>query len=236
MITLNTDVLRPIRKLETLELANEYWKCNSEFIAVESWIISRGIKYEVKCKNKGPKMFEKIISAVTPADDDVEDDYVFPYLKPKNDTIVPVPPPKKPLTPFQKFDQEFSSFQAFILGMEIGLGVGIVATYIWLRAFCKCRQLNCAKPKTRRQMRRQQRIADTDATTSLLWTTIINPDLETPPLYRRQLLDNLPEGNAPYPTYGLPGVVEAGLQIDAIRLPDRAETPPPAYNECRIVM
>lgn len=233
MITFNTELLRPLRKLEKLELANEYWTCSPEFIAVESWIISRGITYELLCQNKGPKMFEKIVSAVTPEEEEVDDDYVFPYLTPKNDPVETVTTPKTPLTPFQKFDREFSSFQAFILGMEIGLGVGIVATYICLRVVCKCGTWNWTRPKTRRERRRQQRIADTDATSSLLWTTIINPDLETPPIYRRQLLA---EENSPYPTYGLPSLVEAGLQIDAIRLPDnRAETPPPAYNDCHVV-
>lgn len=232
MVTLSTEVLQPLHKLERLELKNEYWNCDAALIAVESWILSQEITYEQICKKRMPKMFEKIISAVTPEKEEVDVNDVWNIKTNKNDSVAPIPKPKTPLTPFQKFDKEFSSFQALILGMEIGLGIGIVMTYIWLSSFCKCGRLRCARPKSRRERRREQR-ADADLRRSLLWTTVIHPDLETPPVFRRQL--SLPDGSPPYPTYGLPGVVEAGLQIDAVRLPDRAETPPPAYNECRML-
>lgn len=234
MVTLNIEVLQPLHKLERLELRNDYWQCDPLFITSESWILSHGITYEEICKKKRPKMFDKIISAVTTERQEVDVNDVWNITTTKNDSVVPTLKPSTPLTPFQKFDKEFSSFQALILGMEIGLGLGIVGTYIWLRSFCKCGQLSCARPKTRRERRREQR-ANAEITRSLLWSTVIHPDLETPPVFRRQL--SLPDGNPPepYPTYGLPGVVEAGLQIDAVRLPDRAETPPPAYSECRML-
>lgn len=231
MVTLKTEVLQPLHKLERLELRNAYWHCDPAFIAVESWIISHEITYGEVCKKKKPKMFEKIISAVTTEREEVDVNDIWNMTK-KNDSVVPIVKPTTPLTPFQKFDKEFSSFQALILGMEIGFGIGMVITYIWLSAFCKCRRLRCVRPKSRRERRREQR-ADAEIRTSLLWTTVIHPDLETPPVFRRQLA--LPDGSTPYPTYGLPGVVEAGLQIDAVRLPDRAETPPPAYSECRML-
>lgn len=232
MITLNTLVLQPLEKLERIELRNKYWTCDSSFIAVESWILSRGITYEKICKDKRPKMFEKIISAVTPEKEEVDVNNIWNITKNKNDSVVPMLKPTTPLTPFKKFDKEFPSFQALILGVEIGLGLGIVGTYIWLRSLCKCGHWSCAIPKSRRQRRRERR-ADAETRSSLLWTTIIHPDLETPPAFRRQL--SLLDESLPYPTYGLPGVVEAGLQIDAVCLPDRAETPPPAYNECRML-
>lgn len=229
MVTLKTEVLQPLQKLQRIELKNDYWQCDPPFIAVESWILSHGITYEQICKEKRPRMFEKIISAVTEREEvDVND--VWNITTNKNDSVVPVLKPTTPLTPFQKFDKEFSSFQALILGMEIGLGLGIVGTYIWLRSFCRCSKWSCTRPKSRRERRRERR-ADAEIRRSLLWTTVIHPDMETPPVFRRQLSDEI----SPYPTYGLPGVVEAGLQIDAVRLPDRAETPPPAYNECRML-
>ncbi|XP_026319409.1 leucine-rich repeat-containing protein 24 [Hyposmocoma kahamanoa] len=230
MVTLNTEVLQPLPKLERVELKNEYWKCDPPFIAAESWIVSHGIMYEKICKNRTPKMFEKIISAVTPEKEEIDVNNVWNITKDKNDSVVPISKPTTPLTPFQKFDKEFSSFKALILGMEIGLGLGIVGTYIWLRSLCKCG--HCTRPKSRRERRRERR-ADAEVRNSLLWTTVIHPDLETPPVFRRQ--PSLPDENPPYPTYGLPSVVEAGLQIDAICLPDRAETPPPAYSECRML-
>lgn len=231
MVSLTTEVLRPLRRLERLELRNDYWQCNPDFIAIESWIISRRITYEKQCKRKSPKMFDKIISAVTPEKEDVDVNDVWNVTFENNTSLVTPPEPTTPMSTMEKFDKEFSSIQAFIIGLEIGLAIGIVGTYIWLRKFCKCGQMDCTRPQTRRQVRRAQR-ADADMRTNLLWSNIINPDLETPPLYRRQL--SLPERSPPFPTYGLPGVVEAGLQVDAIRLPDRSETPPPPYHECRI--
>lgn len=230
MVTLNTEVLQPLPKLERVELRNEYWKCDPPFIAAESWIVSHGIIYEKICKNRTPKMFEKIISAVTPEKEEIDVNNIWNITKDKNDSVVPISKPTTPLTPFQKFDKEFSSFKALILGIEIGLGLGIVGTYIWLRSLCKCG--HCPRPKSRRERRRERRV-DAEVRNSLLWTTVIHPDLETPPVFRRQ--PSLPDENPPYPTYGLPSVVEAGLQIDAICLPDRAETPPPAYSECRML-
>ncbi|KAI5644950.1 leucine rich repeat domain-containing protein [Phthorimaea operculella] len=226
MVTISTEVLRPLRKLERLELRNEFWRCNPEFIAFETWIVSRSITYEKQCRKKMPKMSERMISAVVTERHEIDVNDVWNITSKTTTTEAP----KKKLTPFQKFDKEFSSSQAFILGLEIGLGIGIVGTYIWLRKFCKCGQLSCARPQTRRERRRIQR-ADADMRANLLWSTVINPDLETPPLYRRQV--SLPDRPPPFPTYGLPGIVEAGLQVDAIRAP-RAETPPPPYNDCRI--
>ncbi|XP_049874788.1 leucine-rich repeat-containing protein 38 [Pectinophora gossypiella] len=228
MVTLNTEVLRPMRKLQRIELRNDYWQCNPDFMAVESWIVSRGITYQKQCKRKMPKMSEKMIAAPSTEKPAVDVKDVWNVTTEKTDTVLETKP-STPMTPFQKFDKEFSSFQAFIIGVEIGLAIGIVGTYIWLRKFCKCGQLDCTRPDTRRERRRAQRV-DADRTT-LLWSSVINPDTETPPIYRRQL--SLPDRAPPFPTYGLPGVVEAGLQIDAIRAP-RAETPPPPYNECRI--
>lgn len=232
MVTLKTEVLQPLQKLNRIELRNDYWHCDRHFIAVEYWILSHGITYEEICKYKRSRMFEKIISAVAPEREQVDVNDVWNITTNKNDSVVPVLKPTTPLTPFQKFDKDFSAFQALILGMEIGLGLGIVGTYIWLRSFCKCSKWSCARPKSRRERRRERR-ADAEIRRSLLWTTVIHPDMETPPVFRREL--SLPDEIPPYPTYGLPGVVEAGLQIDAIRLPDRAETPPPAYNECRML-
>lgn len=232
MITLKIELLQPLPKLERIELWNEYWTCDTSFIAVETWILSHGITYEKICKNRTPKMFEKIISAVTPAKEEVDVNKVWNITRDKNDTIVPTVKPTTTLTPFQKFDQDFSAFAALILGMEIGLGLGIVGTYIWLRMSWKCGWLSCTRPKSRRERRRERR-TDAEIRNSLLWTTVIHPDLETPPVFRRQL--SSPDASPLFPTYGLPSVVEAGLQIDAVCLPDRAETPPPAYSECRVL-
>lgn len=229
MVSLNTEVLRPLRRLQRLELRNEYWQCNPDFIALETWIVSHGITYDKQCKRKMPKMSEKMVSLVTPEKKIVDVQEVWNMTVKKNVTFPPHP--TIPLTPFQKFDTEFSSVQAFIIGLEVGLAIGIVGTYIWLRSLCKCAKLNCTRPETRRQRRRAQRV-DGDMRTNLLWSNVINPDMETPPLFRRQLI--LPDRSPPISTYGLPGVVEARLQVDAIRLPDRSETPPPPYNECRI--
>lgn len=223
MVTLNTEVLRPLRRLERIELRNEYWQCNPDFMAVEQWITSRGIAYEKQCK-KFPKMSEKIISQVTVERKDVNLDNVWNITVPFNGTKV-APTRTKTMTPFEKFDKEFSALQAFIIGLEVGLTIGIVFTYLWLRRCCKWK---CRRPQSRRERRRRARL-DADMRTNLLWTTIIHPDLETPPSYRRELI--LPDRSTPY---GIPEVTEARLQVDAIRLPDRAETPPPPYNECRI--
>lgn len=230
MITLSTKVLLPLRKLERIELRNDYWKCNAEFATVESWIVSRGITYQKQCKRNGPKMSEKIISIVTPEKADVDVNQVWNITNP-NFTSPTTEIPPKILTPYEKFDKDFSSVQAFVIGLELGLAIGIVGTYVWLRKFCQCGQLNCLLPQTRRQRRRIQRIRDGDMR-NLLWSNVISPDTETPPSFRRQL--SVPDGNPPYPTYGVPIVREAGLQVDAIRLPDRAETPPPPYHECRV--
>ena len=230
VVTLKIELLLPLRKLERIELRNEYWQCNTEFIAVENWIESRGITYEKQCKKRTPQMSEKIISIVPVVEKkEVDVNEIWNITTDKNDSVLEQPP--TPLTPFEKFDQEFSSVKAFVIGIEIGLAIGIVGTYIWLNKFCKCGALRCGRPQTRRQRRRMQRF-DGDMRTNLLWTTIVNPDLETPPSFRRQL--SLPDRSPPFPTYGLPGFTEAPLQIDAIRLPDRAETPPPPYNDCRI--
>uniref|UniRef100_A0A2A4K268 LRRNT domain-containing protein n=1 Tax=Heliothis virescens TaxID=7102 RepID=A0A2A4K268_HELVI len=233
VVTMKTEVLLPLRRLERIELRNDYWQCNTDFIAVESWISSQGITYEMQCKKKGPQMSEKMISLVPVLEKKEVDVNDVWNITEKNVTMPEVPEPDTtPLTPFQKFDKEFSSVQAFVIGMEIGLAIGIIATYIWLNKFCTCGALSCRRPQTRRQRRRRMQRMDGDMRTNLLWSTIVNPDLETPPPFRRQL--SLPDRSAPYPTYGLPGFTEAPLQIDAIRMPNRAETPPPPYNDCRI--
>ncbi|CAK1602262.1 unnamed protein product [Parnassius mnemosyne] len=231
MISINFEVLRPLKKLERVELRNEYWQCNPAFIAVESWIVSRGITYSKQCKKKLPKMSEKMISVVTPEKEAVDVDRVWNITKSENKTI-PSDVPTRSLTPFEKFDKDFSAVQAFVMGLEVGLAIGVVGTYVWLRQFCKCGSLMCLRSDNSRPRRRNHRLADGDMRTNLLLSNILNPDLETPPLYRRQL--SLPERNAPFPAYGVPGVREPMLHADAIRVPNRAETPPPPYNECRI--
>lgn len=231
LVSLNTEVLRPLRKLERLELRNDYWNCDPSFMAVEAWITSHGISYVKQCIKKTPIMFEKMISAVPVERVDVDVSDIWNITTIKNETL-PVLKPNKELTWFQKIDQEFSASQAFIIGLELGLAIGIVCTYIWLQALCRCRRVNCARPLTRRQRRRAERMADSDMRTNLLWSSGVNPDLETPPSYRRRL--SLPDGSAPYPTYGIPGPRGTIIQADAIRLPDRGDTPPPPYHECRI--
>lgn len=231
MVTINTDVLLPLRKLERIEIRNDYWQCNENFIAAETWITSRGITYETQCKTRGPKKSERMISLISNVEaKSVEISEVWNITTDKNETVVEKP--LRPLTPLEKFDKNFSALQAFIIGVEIGLAIGIIGTYIWLNKFCKCGALSCSRPQSRRQRRRRVHRVDGDMRTNLLWSNIVNPDLETPPLYRRQL--SLPDRSPPFPTYGLPGVASAPLQIDAIRLPDRSETPPPPYNDCRI--
>lgn len=227
-LSITMEVLQPLRRLQRLELRNEYWQCNRDSMAVESWILSKNIEYEKQCKRKLPKMSEKMISDVPVVGKEVDLNKVWNITVEKNKTYVEEP--KKPLTPLEKFDQEFSALQAFAIGLEIGLGVGVVGTYIWLRRFCYCGRLNCTRPETRRQRRRRR--LEGDMRTNLLWSTVINPDTETPPLFRRQM--SLPERHAPVLTYGLPIAETAPLQVDAVRLPDRSETPPPPYNECRI--
>ncbi|KAJ8736178.1 hypothetical protein PYW08_006834 [Mythimna loreyi] len=233
VVTLKTELLLPLRKLERIELRNDYWQCNTEFITVENWITSQGITYERQCKKRQPQMSEKIISIVPAVEEKSEVDVSDIWnMTTHNNVSVQTDQPSTPLTPYEKFDKEFSSVKAFVIGVEIGLAIGIVGTYIWLSKFCKCGALHCGRQPTRRQRRRRMQRLDGDMRTNLLWSTIVNPDLETPPSFRRQL--SLPERRAPFPTYGLPGFTEAPLHIDAIRLPDRAETPPPPYNDCRI--
>lgn len=230
VITLNIEVLKPLRKLERLDLQSEYWRCNENLIAVEAWITSRGITYEKQCKKKMPKMMEKMISVVREEKHDVDIDTVWNTTR--HNHTKPTTPVKN-WTPFEKFDNEFPSFQAFLIGLEIGLAVGIVGTYLWLRSLCKCSHLNlnCVRPQTRRQRRRLQRRLDGDLRANLLWSTIVNPELETPPSFRRQL--SLPDRTPPFPIYGLPGVTEASPP-ERFSLTDRSDSPPPPYNACRI--
>lgn len=228
LISLNTEVLKPLRKLERLELQNDYWNCDSNFMAVEAWITSHRISYMKKCVRRSPKMFEKIISAAPVERTDVDVKDVWNITSEKNETL-PILKPTKRLAWYEKLDKEFSSSQAFIIGLELGLAIGIVVTYIWLRSLCGCRRVNCTQPQTRRQRRRAQRV-DGDMRTNLLWGSGMNPDLETPPSYRRQL--SLPERSPPRP-YGVPVRREAALHADAVRVP-RGDTPPPPYHECRI--
>lgn len=170
-------------------------------------------------------MSEKMISQVPVPKEEVELDKIWNITAPKNDTNI-VMDKIKPLTPLEKFDKEFSALQAFVIGLELGLALGIVGTYVWLRRVCII-PFTCSRPQTRRERRRLQ--MDGDMRASLLWSTLINPDMETPPPFRRQL--SLPDGSPPY---GIPGVTEARLQVDAIRMPeDRSETPPPPYYDFR---
>lgn len=231
VISLNIEVLKPLRKLQRIELQSEYWQCNPEFIGIETWITSHGISYEKQCKKKTPKMMEKMISVVQHEErQDVDISTVWNTTQ--HNHSIPLLPVKK-WSPFEKFDNEFPSFQAFLIGLEIGLAIGIVGTYLWLRSLCTCShlQLNCRRPQSMRQRRRIQRRLDGDMRANLLWSTIINPDLETPPSFRRQL--SLPDRTPPFPIYGLPGVTEASAP-ERFSLTDRSESPPPPYNECRI--
>ncbi|CAH2050677.1 unnamed protein product, partial [Iphiclides podalirius] len=224
MITVSLEALRPLRKLQRIELRNEYLQCNPGFMAVETWIVSHGIVYSSQCKKKLPKMSEKMVSLVSTKKEVVDIESVWNVTKGINETS-PSTVTTKPLTPFKKFDEEFSAFQAFVIGLEVGLAIGIVGTYVWLRQFCKCGNLICARNNNRRQRRRIHRLADGDMRANLLWGNVLNPNLETPPFYRRQL--SLPESNVPVAR-------ETALHADAIRVPNRSETPPPPYNECRI--
>ncbi|XP_053610539.1 vasorin [Plodia interpunctella] len=219
--SVSLETLRPLRKLNRFEFRNDNIKCTPDFIAVEAWITSHNIVYTKQCKKKLPIMLEKMVSAVVEKEDvDVNDIWNITET-----TVNPVlEHPKQSQTPFQKFDEDFSAFQSFIIGLELGLAIGVVGTYIWLRKFCKCGQLDCTRPETRRQRRRIHRSEESN----LLWSSVLNPDLETPPTLRREL--SLPDG---FPAYGLPAARAAPLQPDAVRL-HRGETPPPPYHECRI--
>ncbi|KAM3967833.1 uncharacterized protein ACR2FA_011371 [Aphomia sociella] len=220
VITFSTEVLKPLHKLTKLELRNDYLKCSPEFNDVETWILSHDISYTKHCR-KLPKMSEKIISAVVESEPvDVNDVWNVTETVKENSTVPVVT--NRTLTPFEKFDKDFSAIQALIMGLEIGLGVGIVGTYIWLRKCCTVR-VPCTRPQTGRQRRRAQRVAEADMRASLLWTSITNPDLETPPQLRREL--SLPDGPVSFRAYR--------VAVDTVRLPDRSETPPPPYHECR---
>lgn len=221
MVTFNLDVIRPLRKLDRIELRNDYWQCNPDFIAVETWITSHNIKYEKKCTKKLPKMSEKMISLV-PNRDAVDIVKVWNVTVEKNNTIEDKTNKTLLLTPFQKFDRDFSAVQAFIIGLEIGLTIGAFVTYIWLMGCCSFR--SCCKSDQARHRRRQR---DGDMRTNLLWSHVSNPDFDTPPFYRREL--SLPDRAPPFQSYGA-----AGLHVDAIRIEDRSETPPPPYNDCRL--
>lgn len=231
LVTLSTEVLRPLRKLERIELHNEYWQCNSDFMAMENWIVSKGITYAKKCMKIAPKMSEKMISSVKEEKIEVDVSNVWNITVEQNDTKA-LGEPSKPLTPLEKFDKDFSALQSFVIGLEIGLALGIVGTYIWLRKFWKCTRLDCTRPETGRRRRHRIHRTDGEMRANLLWNTVINPNLETPPSFRRQ--QSSPERNTTYSSYGVPNATGSALQADAIRLPDRSETPPPPYNECRI--
>ncbi|CAH2102275.1 unnamed protein product [Euphydryas editha] len=222
MVTFNLDVIRPLRKLERIELRNDYWQCNPDFVAVETWIASHNIKYEKQCKKKLPKMSEKMISLVTERNA-IDVMKVWNVTIEKNNTLEKENNKTTLLTPFQKFDRDFSAVQAFIIGLEVGLAIGAVLTYFWLMSYCSCSSLFCE----RNQTRRRRRLRDGDMRTNLLWNNAANRDLETPPFYRRQ--SSLPDQSPPFPSRGI-----AGLHVDAIRVGRRSETPPPPYNECRL--
>ncbi|KAG7310502.1 hypothetical protein JYU34_003289 [Plutella xylostella] len=228
MITLNTDVLKPMAKLNRLELESEYWQCNKDFIAVEDWISNHGITYDKICKKRQGKMSEKMIVMPPMPRKEVDIDTVWNVTE--MDDVTTAKLPTKKLTPLQKFDQDFPALQALIIGLELGLAIGIVGTYIWLRSLCKCRRLVCWSTPSRRERRRAARLADSDMSTSLLWTTVLNTD--TPPTLRREL--SLPDRAPPFPAYGLPGLARHLGPVMAYHEDDRAETPPPAYTDCRI--
>ncbi|XP_059053087.1 vasorin [Achroia grisella] len=223
VISFKSVVLQPLTKLTRLELKNDYLKCSAEFIVTEAWIVSRDISYVKLCKKSKPKMFEKIISAVVENDPvDVNDVWNITEIRKKDENVtIPVVVTRAP-TLFEKFDKDFPAFQALLMGLVIGLGVGIVGTYLWLSEVCKCK---CnLKTRMRRQRRITQRISrDEDMSTNLLWYSAVNPDLATPPQIRREL--SLPDGSTS---------VRTRVAVDAVRFPDRCETPPPPYNECRI--
>lgn len=227
IISFKTVVLEPLRKLTRLELKNDYLKCSSEFIATEAWIVSREISYSKQCRRSRPKMLERMISVVEENKAvDINDVWNMTETVKKNITLPEVTrDTNRTLTPFEKFDKDFSAVQALIMGLEIGLGIGIIGTYIWLREICKCRKWNCIKTQTERQRRRAQRVADGDMRANLLWSNVVNPDLATPPQIRREL--SLPDGSTQFRAQR--------IAVDAVRLPpDRCETPPPPYHECRI--
>lgn len=225
-MTMDINLLKPIKKLERMELENEYWKCTKDFMAVESWIVNKGVIYKKQCKKLTSKMFEKMISMdVNETEVDTNDVWNITNVK-YNITR----PKMKELTPLQKFDKEFPSIQAFILGLEIGLAIGILGAYIWLRNICKCRGFKWTRPETRRQRLRRERVAENDMNANLLWANANNPNLETPPPFRRQF--SLPIVSE-LPTYGLHSIREASELFDVVR-PGRVETPPPPYNECRV--
>lgn len=221
MITLHFDVLQPLKKIKRLKLQNDYWHCTAEFLKLEDWIKSRNIEYEVQCRKKLPKMFEKIISMQIEDRQDIDINKIWNLTEAANKTKSTTP--KRKLTSFETFDEEFPAFKAFLLGLEVGLAVGIVGTFLWLRNVCKCGHLRCKKPQTRRQRRR---VRLDEIRTNLLWNPP-NSELDTPPPLRRQ---TLPDGGPPYPVYGLPGMVP--LRLTGFR--ERSESPPPPYNECRV--
>ncbi|VVC93324.1 unnamed protein product [Leptidea sinapis] len=223
LVTINLDVLRPMRKLNRLELRNDYWQCNPDFIATETWITSHDIAYQKICAKRSPKMFEKMISVVEVEKDPVEIENVWNITSDSNTTDV-VPTPKTPLTPFQKFDRNFSALQAFVIGVEVGLAIGIVATYVWLRSVRSCTRLMNRRRSLRE--RRRMRRREGDMRNLLLWNPGIPRNLETPPIYRRQgLITDSDTVN----TQGLPS-----REINMYADDGRSETPPPPYHECRL--
>lgn len=165
-------------------------------------------------------MFEKMISTLPIEKEAVDIEKVWNISRTNNTLAEEKTNKTEPLTPYQKFDRDFSAVQAFVIGVEVGLALGIVGTYVWLRNFCSCSRTICTRRRTR--SRRRQRM-EGDMRANLLWNS---PELDSPPYYRRQL--SLPERSPPFPGTGI-----AGLQVDAIRV-DRAETPPPPYVECRL--
>ncbi|XP_004930073.1 leucine-rich repeat-containing protein 70 isoform X1 [Bombyx mori] len=219
VVILSENVLKPLNKLERLEMWSGYWQCSPDFIAIETWIKSKGINYQNQC-TKGPKRSEKIISTVSLEKAPVDLSTVWNTTVNKNETTK-VTESKRPLTPLEKFDREFSAIQALVMGLEMGLAIGIVGTYVWLRRFFSCARFSC-RANVRRRTRRLQR-SDAEMRANLLWSTIINPDVETPPTAPNRR-----------PPGGVSNTTDGARHADAIRVPNRSETPPPPYNECCI--
>ncbi|XP_041975475.1 leucine-rich repeat-containing G-protein coupled receptor 6 [Aricia agestis] len=226
-VTFNIDIIRPLMKLERIELRNDYLHCSPDIIAAETYIASQRIAYNKLCTKKLPKISEKMISMVTEREP-VNIDGIWNETSEKNRTE-PVLQQNKTLTPFEKFDKDFSAFQAFVIGLEVGLAVGVVGTYVWLRRFCSCGQLNCIAPRRRRPRNRNDEVR-----TNLLRNHFVNVDLETPPIFRREMPDRRAPGppTAPvYETISPRPTRDPPSMADVIRRP---ETPPPPYHECRL--
>lgn len=229
---LSTPVISTLSNLRQINLQDNLWICNDAFNEFQNWLDSHNIEHQRQCG--ATHKFEKLLNfedseiksrEETEWSEETLDEIWTRDIPHSDEETVSV----EPESFLMLYNERVPSIISLLIGFQLGLVLGILGTYCWVKRLYKCKPIRLTNHRRLRRMRRQQLVEDTQL---LSWNTSFNENFMTPPTPRRMIFSDVPPR---------PPIIENQNPTCEINRPvtsadapgsERPETPPPTYKDC----